>query len=60
MLIIDSNSKAVISTIAINIPLSVNGGLKKNDKTNFEIPVITKLSVKNILNPSSMLDAVMK
>ncbi len=59
MLMIESNSKAVIITIAINIPLSVNGGLKKKDKTNFEIPVKTKLNVKDILNPSSILDAAM-
>ncbi len=54
---IESNSNAVIITIAINIPLSVNGGLKKKDKTNFESPVKTKPSVKNILKPSSILDA---
>lgn len=54
---IDSNSNAVIITIAINIQLSMNGGLKKKDKTNFEIPVKTKLNVKNILNPSSISDA---
>ena len=51
---IESNSIAVIITIAINIPLSVNGGLKNKDKTNFEIPVKTKLIVKKILKPSSI------
>lgn len=59
MLIIESNSIAVIITIAINIKLSANGGLNKKDKTNFEIPVTIKLNVKNILKPSSTLDAVM-
>ena len=56
---IENNSKAVINTIAINNQLSVNGGFMNNDKTNFEIPVKTKLSVKNILKPSSILDAAM-
>ena len=56
---IESNSTAVIITIAINTRLSVNGGLKKKDKTNFEIPVTIKLNVKNILKPLSMLDAAM-
>lgn len=59
MLIIESSSKAVIITIAINILLSVKGCIKKKDKPNFEIPVKTKLSVKNILKPSSILDAAM-
>lgn len=59
MLIIESNSIAVIITIAMNIPLSVNGGLKKMDKTNFESPVKAKQSVKNILKPSSILEAAM-
>ncbi len=57
MIIIDSNSIAVIITIKINTQLSVNGSLKKKDKTNLESPVKVKLSVKNILNPSSILDA---
>ena len=59
MIITDSNSIAVIITIAINTQLSVNGSLKKKDKTNFESPVKAKPSVKNILNPSSMLDVAM-
>jgi hypothetical protein len=59
MLIIESNSKAVIITITINTPLSVNGGLKKKDKIYFEIPVKTKLSVKKILKASSIFDAAM-
>jgi hypothetical protein len=57
--IVKSNSKAVISNIDINIPLSIIGRSKKNDNINFEIPVTIKLSVKNILNPSSIFDTVM-
>ncbi|MBN2881434.1 hypothetical protein JXM83_05275 [Candidatus Woesearchaeota archaeon] len=56
---IESNSKAVIITIARNTALSVRGGLKKKDKTNFEIPVTIKLSVKNILKVSSIFDEAM-
>ena len=56
---IESNSKAVIITIEVNIQLSVNGSLKKKARTNFAIPVNAKLNVKNILNPSSNLDAAM-
>jgi len=56
---IESNSNAVIITIAINTPLSINGGLKKNDKMNLVKPESIKLKVRNILNPSSIFDESM-
>ncbi|MFW6027045.1 MAG: hypothetical protein ACOCRX_11980 [Candidatus Woesearchaeota archaeon] len=58
ILIIESNSIAVIMVIDRKIPLSLNGGSKKKDKINFEMPVNIKLKVKKILNPLSIFKLV--